>query len=333
METSDHWPCVVEISSKILNGSLFRFENHWLQHENFIPMVQQVWSMRTQQQDPARRLTEKLKNLRRAIRQWKSSISSLSMTIQKIKSLIYLLETLELLRDLSLPEWNFRNLICDKLINLLKMQRIYWKQKDKIRWIKEGDGGTKFFHAHAIIRHRRNTISALTDDQGLVWIAHEQKACLAWKSFKARLGTSEAGNMLFNLNELLIFHDDLDDLELNFSKEETDKVIKELPTNKSPGPDGFNNEFIKKCWPFIANDFYDLCQAFCNGNLCTRSINTYITLLPKIEGPTRINDFRPISLLNSSLKIITKIMANRLQEVMPNLIHRNQCGFIKRITI
>jgi len=120
--------------------------------------------------------------------------------------------------------------------------------------------------------------------------------------------------------------------ELGFR--EIDKVIKELPTDKSPGPDGFNNEFIKKCWPFIANDFYDLCQAFCNGDLCTRSINTsFITLLPKIEGPTRINDFRPISLLNSSLKIITKIMANRLQEVIPILIHRNQYGFIKNRTI
>jgi hypothetical protein len=139
--------------------------------------------------------------------------------------------------------------------------------------------------------------------------------------------------MLFNLEELLIQHENLDDLDLNFSKEEIDKVMKDLP-NESPGPDGFNNEFIKKCWPFIASDFYDLCQTFCDGNICTESINTsFITLIPKIDNPSRINDYRSISLLNGSLKLITKIMANRLQEVIPNLIHKNQYGFIEKRTI
>jgi hypothetical protein len=42
------------------------------------------------------------------------------------------------------------------------MQRAYWRQREKIRWIKEGDARTKFFHAHATLKHRRNTILALT---------------------------------------------------------------------------------------------------------------------------------------------------------------------------
>lgn len=125
METSDHWPCVIEINSKIPKGNLFKFENHWLNHDSFIPLVQQVWALQSQRQDPARRLTEKFKTLRRVIRQWQSSLSSLSMVIQKVKSLIHLIESLELLKDLSPPEWNFRNLLCDKLISLLKMQRAY----------------------------------------------------------------------------------------------------------------------------------------------------------------------------------------------------------------
>lgn len=130
------------------------------------------------------------------------------------------------------------------------MQRAYWRQREKIRWIKEGDARTKFFHAHATL--------ALTSVQGTTWTAHEQKANLIWDSFKAILSLTEAGSMLFNLEELLIRHENLDDLDSNFLKEEIDKVMKDLP-NESPGPDGFNNEFIKKCWPFIASDFYDLC--------------------------------------------------------------------------
>lgn len=45
------------------------------------------------------------------------------------------------------------------------------------------------------------------------------------------------------------------DLESPFSKEEIDKVVADLPNNKSPGPDGFNGEFMKKCWPLIARGF------------------------------------------------------------------------------
>lgn len=65
-----------------------------------------------------------------------------------------------------------------------------------------------------------------------------------------------------------------------------------------------------------------------------RSINnSYITLIPKVNGASRVNDFRPMSLLNSLMKIITKLLANRLQAVIPQLIHRNQYGFIKKRTI
>jgi hypothetical protein len=74
---------------------------------------------------------------------------------------LHFLETIELFRDFSLPEWNFRDLISEKLIFLLKQQKTYWKQKGKIRWVKEGDASTRFFHAHATIKHINNTITAL----------------------------------------------------------------------------------------------------------------------------------------------------------------------------
>jgi len=60
-------------------------------------------------------------------------------------------------------------------------------------------------------------------------------------------------------------------------------------------------------------DFYNLCSAFHSGYICLKSINgSLITLIPKVDGPSRINDYRPISLLNSSIKLITKLLASRL---------------------
>ena len=65
-----------------------------------------------------------------------------------------------------------------------------------------------------------------------------------------------------------------------------------------------------------------------------QSINdAYITLIPKIHSPAGPNDYRPISLLNSSLKLLTKVLANRLQQKILELVHINQYGFLKTRTI
>ena len=70
-------------------------------------------------------LTAKFKNLRKGLRVWKQQLPNLAATINNIKSVIHFLETIELFRDLSLSEWNFKNLVTKKLIFLLKQQKIY----------------------------------------------------------------------------------------------------------------------------------------------------------------------------------------------------------------
>ena len=75
-------------------------------------------------------------------------------------------------------------------------------------------------------------------------------------------------------------------------------------------------------------------HAFYNENICLESINdSYITLIPKVDNPESPGDFRPISLLNSVLKIITKLLANRLQKIILKIVHKNQYGFLKSRSI
>jgi hypothetical protein len=116
-----------------------------------------------------------------------------------------------------------------------------------------------------------------------------------------------------DLDSLINPSHNLDRLQEEFTKEEIDKIIKDFPSHKSPGPDGFNGEFLRKCWPLIAEEFYDLCKDFFDGEVCLRSINSsFITLIPKKDYPVNIGDFRPISLLNFSIKLLTKLLAERL---------------------
>jgi hypothetical protein len=174
----------------------------------------------------------------------------------------------------------------------------------------------------------------LTDENGIIHFEHDHKSNLLWEAFKSRLGSSDFLGIDFDLLELLIRNEDLQGLDSPFTKQEIDNIIKSLPSDKSPGPDGFNTNFIKKCWHIIAQDFYDLCEKFYQEEVCLRSINgSFIVLIPKKENPQKVGDYRPVSLLNNSMKILTKLLANRLQSFMTRLVHRNQYGFIKGRTI
>ena len=68
---------------------------------------------------------------------------------------------------------------------------------------------------------------------------HDGKAKIVWEAFMERLGKTEFRGMLFNLNSLMTTNEMLNELEVPFNRQEIDKVITELPNNKSTGPRWF----------------------------------------------------------------------------------------------
>jgi hypothetical protein len=163
-------------------------------------------------------------------------------------------------------------------------------------------------------RSHTEGIPQLTNDDGAVINDHAGKADMIWSSFRGRIGVTTNPTMVFHLAELITPHEDLSSLVTPFSESEIDDIVKRMPPDKAPGPDGFNGHFIKKCWHLIKPDFYRLCSDFYNCQANLESINDSLTtLVPKIPNPETVNNFRPISLLNSSLKILTKLLADRLQ--------------------
>lgn len=252
------------------------------------------------------------------------------MAIENSNKTLTDLDDLENCRNLSIPEENFRKILKKHLIRLLDYQKQYWKKRCTVRWVKFGDENTKFFQSVATGRYRKNNISNLQTPDGLLMEDHTGKEAVRFQAYTERLGTSNPPDMNFDLPSLIQPRANLDNLTAPFTTDEIDKVIREMPADRAPGPDGFSEIFLKACWPIIKNDFYTLCAQFHEGSLDLQSINYgLITLIPKTQSPTTVNDYRPITLLNYCLKLITKLLANRLQKVILQIIHRNQYGFIK----
>jgi hypothetical protein len=96
-------------------------------------------------------------------------------------------------------EWNFRKILDEKLISLLHQQKAYWKQRGAIKWVTLGDASTKFFHAQATIKYRRNLIIQLVESNGNILVNHVDKANLIWLSFKDSLGTNNFTSVNYDL--------------------------------------------------------------------------------------------------------------------------------------
>lgn len=204
METSDHVPCVVKVSTNVPKGSIFRFENYWMEHDHFLFTVQHGWSLPTGQTDKAKIVLDKFKNLRRVLKAWHSSLSSLKENINNITLVLSFLEVLEECKDMSIQKWNFRDIFAEKLVwLLLKKQKIYWKQRGTVMSVKFGDAGTKFFHANSTIRHRGNLITELEDASGNLQSDHHLKYDILWEAYKDRLGVVEFQQMIFDLTSLM----------------------------------------------------------------------------------------------------------------------------------
>ena len=130
----------------------------------------------------------------------------------------------------------------------------------------------------------------------------------------------------FNLSRLNLEEKEIMNNSLTSNKIEA--VIKYLPKNKSPGPDGFTGEFYQifkeELMPILLKLFQSIAE---EGTLPNSSYRATITLMAKPDKDNT-KTYKPISLMNTDVKLLNKILANRIQQHIKNLIQHDQIGFI-----
>ena len=126
-----------------------------------------------------------------------------------------------------------------------------------------------------------------------------------------------------------------DRLEEPITKRELDKALNQMKNNKSPGVDGYSTQFLKVFWPQLGTFFPNYINYSYNKGILTDSLTQgLITCLPKPGKPRNlIKNWRPISLLNTTYKLLSLCITNRLREILCRVISREQKGFLKGRTI
>jgi hypothetical protein len=118
-------------------------------------------------------------------------------------------------------------------------------------------------------------------------------------------------------------------LESPLSKEEIKATLFQMFPTKAPGPDGYPAHFFQRHWDLCGDEVCDVVLRVLKGEDDLSLINNNcVVLIPKVEKPEELGQFRPISLCNVIYKIASKSMANRLQIILPKIISEEQSTFV-----
>jgi len=119
-------------------------------------------------------------------------------------------------------------------------------------------------------------------------------------------------------------------LELPFEEREVLEVVKSMNQDKALGPEGFPLAFFQDCWDVIKSDIMGVFTDFHAYNKFVKILNaSFISLIPKSPVATDLANFRPISLVSGIYKIIAKVLANRMSNVLEKIISEPQNAFVK----
>jgi mannosylglycoprotein endo-beta-mannosidase len=290
----------VKQSLKKLN---FRFELGWLKHPDFLTKVDEIWKKPCHADSAFDRLQMKIKKFKQYFKAWGFNNQGVNKRQKmQIREELLALEQLEEDQMLSYNQTLRKIQIKTQLLSMSEEEELYWLQRSHEKWLHEGDNNTGYFHRIANGRRRKNSILHFEDD-GEKIEGDENLLQHATSYYKELFGLGN-GNA-FPLDADLwgegekVTEEDNHLLTLPFYEEEIKKALFQMEHNKAAGPDAIPIEFYQKCWNIVKKDILEMFNDFHDGRLDDSRLNYgVITLLPKVKDAEKIQQFRPICLLN-----------------------------------
>ncbi|KAJ9564655.1 hypothetical protein OSB04_000621 [Centaurea solstitialis] len=331
---SDHCPLLLTTGSPNFGPSPFKFYNSWLADPELESLVRDKWAESRPEFEvfsKIERLSRKLRYLKYAIKSWSfSKFKEKEVVMVSLKQRIAAIDMLadvgnvneDVIKERAELMVALGDLIADKVKDI--------KQKAKINWLSEGDENSRFFHGVVNNRLKKSRLLGLNINGR--WVNDPEVIKSAVFDFykdkfaeKHRIRPSFVSPLFKKISDVQRV-----DLERPFSEEEVKEAVWSCGNDKTPGPDGFTFEFIRKYWSIVAKDFFEAVKFFESSHLINPGSNSsFITLVPKIKDPITLADYRPINLVGCVSKVISKVLAERVKFVLDSVVSKNQTGFIK----
>ncbi|XP_027090153.2 uncharacterized protein [Coffea arabica] len=326
-EASDHCMLLLDIRPGERKWKRrFMFDRRWLLQEDIREVVGKAWG-EEQQGSRLYKVKCKIKRVRMDMLNWskgsrrnsKKLIEQIKREIKEVKEIMpsgYRIKLVGLKR---------------RLTDAYKKEELYWSQKARVKWLKEGDRNTSFFHAIVAGRRKQNRISVL-QKRSEEWCENVEESSKEIIDYFQEIFTTENPVDFVEILQGVpqtITSDMNRRLTRPITEQEIRQAVFSMQPNKSPGPDGMPPYFFQKFWQTVKSDIVNAVQSFFHSGYLLKSINeTLISLIPKTESPISITEYRPISLCNVLYKIISKVLTSRFKSVLNVCISESQSAFV-----
>ncbi|KAL3697231.1 hypothetical protein R1sor_011307 [Riccia sorocarpa] len=340
--TADHIPVLVKLILEQSEGSskparsYFKLNDNVLKEQGNMEEVKRLWEDHDPScADPRRKWREAWSRVKKWCQQHKSSWE---LESEKLKDLRKQLDDERTKLSTSASEEEVRVIteLETKIIEMEQREADLWRKRSRARWLAQGEAPTKFFFSLAKANFTKERIHALEDPQlgvltshkGILDYVHGQYAELYDAQVEGRENRLARVNILQLLDRKLT-REDATTLDASPEDEEIEEIVHSLKAGRAPGLDGVTTDFIQKCWSFIKEDCCNMVRAFWScKSLLERDVRGCIKLLPKSEDRKYLKNWRPVTLMSCTYKIISKLIASRIRKFLPQLVAVEQTGFI-----
>lgn len=323
---SDHNPIIVETDHYFSRGNrAFKFEAFWVEDRETRQVIDHGWSTNANGQWIDKWQT-KLQKCTELLTQW--SRGKYTNNRKRVAVL-----QAELQDKQGRWEENYEEIkrITSNLNEAWAREETYWHQRSRVKWLNEGDRNTTYFHHSTIARRRQNRILRIQGNNGQWYSGQNATRRVIEEHFKDLFATECVEDDLDILScvDHVVTEDINTALLQEISSQEIKDAAMQMGSLKAPGPDGYHGIFYQQYWDIIHREVQGIVKDFFAESCNPTTLNsTNIVLIPKVPNPESVTQYRPISLCNYSYKIISKVMANRLKQFIPEIISPAQNAFV-----